>query len=339
MPINKDALVRYRIINKCLINKFKTYPTKEELKDACIEALGVDSISDRTIEKDIEDMRYNVELGYLAPIEYNKKFKGYRYTDINYSIDKIPLKADDLNALQFATSILSQFSHLSILKDFTGAVTKIMEAVNINRMVLENSDLDFIEFGKAEYVAGGPFLENLVLAIKDSLQVSFTYKKHGNSESKNYTLDPYLLKEYKNVWYVIGKDPSTSSIKTFGLDRIVNLEILKSTFEQSADFDKKKYFENAFGITSSYIEPEEVILKFSKKTGDYIKASPLHKSQRIVKEDPNECEVSLTVYPTIDLVMQLLSYGSDVEVIAPASLRNQIKLQLQSTLEKYLFNK
>ena len=335
MPINKDALVRYRIINKCLINKFKTYPTKDELKEACIEALGVDSISDRTIEKDIEDMRHNVELGYLAPIEYNKKFKGYRYTDPNYSIDKIPLKSDDLNALQFATSILNQFSHLSILKDFTGAVTKIMEAVNINRMVLENPELDFIEFGKAEYVAGGPFLESLVLAIKNSNQVFFTYKKHGSSESKNYVLDPYLLKEYKNIWYVIGNDPSTASIKTFGLDRIVGLEILDSTFTPTKEFDKKKYFENAFGITSSYNDPEKVILRFSRKTGDYIKALPLHKSQEIISNTPQECIIKLTVYPTIDLVMQLLSYGSEVEVIAPDFLRGQIKDLLLATLNQY----
>lgn len=335
MPINKDALVRYRVINKCLLSKANKFPNKDELRNSCIEALGVNSISNRTIEKDLEDMRYNEELGFHAPIEYNKKMKGYWYTEPEYSIDKIPLKDDDLNALQFAASILSQFSHLSILNDFAGTVSKIMEAVNINRIVAENSELEFIEFDNADHIPGGPFLETIVNAIKTNVCISFEYKKHGTENSKSYFMEPYLLKQFKNIWYVIGREPSSNKIKTFGLDRIVAIETSKDAFTLQAGFDRKKYFRNAFGITSFHAEPEEVLLSFSKKTADYIKALPLHHSQKIISENENNTTFSLMVYPTYDLLMQLLSYGAELKVIKPERLRNEMVSILKSTLDQY----
>jgi len=335
MPINKDALVRYRVINKYLINKFKKNPTKETLIEACREALGVAYISQRTFEKDLQEMRYNEELGYFAPIVFDKKEKGYKYSEEGYSIDKIPLKTDDLNALQFAVSILNQFSHLSILKEFSGAVAKIVDAVNINRIMAERPELDFILFDRGNYVAGGIFLEKIVMAIKDARQIEFSYKKHGENKVKQYILSPYILKEYRNIWYVIGQDSKIKEIKTFGLDRILEMRISNEAIEQNLSFDKKKYFKNAFGITSYHSDPVEVVLSFSKKSGDYIKAVPLHPSQQILADTEKELRIQLTVYPTYDFIMQLLSYGSEVEILSPVFFKKQIIEILNNTLNKY----
>lgn len=335
MPINKDALVRYRVINKCLINRFKKYPSKDELKTACMEALGVDYLSDRTIEKDLEDMRHNEELGYQAPIEYSKAEKGYYYTNPDYSIDKIPLGSNDINALQFAAAILTQFRQISMFNQFSGAVEKIVEALNINRMMLEKDSVDFIEFERAEYVPGGQFLEIVVSAIKDQKRVRFSYKKHGGSEVKEYVLEPYLLKQFRNIWYLIGADKSSAEIKTFGLDRFKEIEVLDETFLPSDTFNKEKYFSYAFGITSYHDKPEEVILSFKPKTGDFIKALPLHHTQVVLKDDKNECQIKITVYPTFELLMQILSYGPEVKVLRPASLQSNVKEVLKQTLERY----
>jgi len=332
--INKDAMVRYRVINKCLVNRAKKYPSKEEIRLACMEALGVSYLSVRTIEKDIEDMRYNEELGFHAPISYNKRMKGYHYTVEDYSIDKIPLKENDLNALQFAASILSQFSHLSVLKDFSGTVSKIAEAVSIKRLTANNG-LDFIEFDNNDYIPGGPFLEDLILAIRSGKQINFDYKKHGLDTYKNYTLEPYLLKQFKSVWYIIGNEPESEKIKTFGLDRMISLTITDTSFLVPEDFDRKKYFRHAYGITSFHADPEEVLISFNRKAADYIKALPLHHSQELISEGKNHSLFRFTVYPTHDLLMQLLSYGSEVKILQPTSLQNALKDILQQTIQQY----
>jgi predicted DNA-binding transcriptional regulator YafY len=280
-------------------------------------------------------MRNNEELGFFAPISFNRKEHGYEYTEEGYSIDKIPLKSEDLNSLQFAVSILNQFGYLSIMQNFSGAIEKIVDALNVNRIMAENSRVDFIEFEKNEYVSGGAFLEKIVTAIKEENKVWFEYKKHGLKETSTYTISPYLLKEYRNIWYLIGKDASAGTIKTFGLDRIREMEMLPESIEKDVKFDRKKYFQHSFGITSYHEEPEEIVLSFSRKTGDYIKAVPLHLSQEIIADSEKEFRIKLSVYPTYDFMMQILSYGAEVEVISPKGIRETMEKILSETLTKY----
>ena len=95
MPANKYALLRYRIIDRCLTNPGKPFPTKEDLRQACEDALyGSDGehISISTVEKDLWAMRNEADLGYYAPIEYHRDERGYHYTEEGYSINDGQLK-------------------------------------------------------------------------------------------------------------------------------------------------------------------------------------------------------------------------------------------------------
>ncbi|MFN6945988.1 MAG: helix-turn-helix transcriptional regulator [Cytophagaceae bacterium] len=335
MPVNKDALVRYRVINKCLTNRFKKYPSKEEICEACAEALGCNTISTRTFDKDVEDMRYDEELGYFAPISYDRLKKGYYYTDPSYSIDKIPLNSEEVNALQFAVSLLDQLKHIPLMGQFTGAVDKIVDAFNLNRMNKPNEEVDFIEFENPAYIPGGHLLSNLVEAVKEKMVIQFSYKKHGESLSKHYLMDPYLLKEFRNRWYIIGKESQSKEIRIFGLDRILELEILNDYFEQDPSFDKDKFFKHSFGITSVQDKPVEIILSFNPKEGDYIKSLPLHHSQKVILDNKEECRISLYVYPTYELITQILAYGKNVRVLSPESIREEIIAIFKETLKNY----
>ena len=95
MPVNKNALLRYKIIDRCLRNRYRRW-TIEDLVDEISEALydmeGIrKGISLRTVQNDIQIMRSD-KLGYNAPIEvYDQKY--YKYADPNYSITELPLKA------------------------------------------------------------------------------------------------------------------------------------------------------------------------------------------------------------------------------------------------------
>src|SRR5690606_15976144 len=112
MPVNKYALLRYRIIDKCLRNKLKHYPSKEFLRQACEETLynsSFERISISTIDKDLYAMRNDETLGFMAPIAYSKVHDGYFYKDENFTIDTIPLNEDDVDAIRFAVQTLHQF--------------------------------------------------------------------------------------------------------------------------------------------------------------------------------------------------------------------------------------
>ena len=80
MPANKYALIRYRVIDRLISNKYKPYPGVEDLMDGCSEALGKD-VSKSTIEKDLAAMKNDLGLGYEAPIKFSKEYQGYYYED------------------------------------------------------------------------------------------------------------------------------------------------------------------------------------------------------------------------------------------------------------------
>ena len=104
----KNALIRYRIIDRMLRNKYKPYPSKQQLRETCEEelfgSLG-SNICDSTIEKDM----FAMKMEHDAPIKYSKKYGGYFYEDPNFSINDIPLSEDELSSIRFAVNTLQQF--------------------------------------------------------------------------------------------------------------------------------------------------------------------------------------------------------------------------------------
>ena len=113
MPFNKYALLRYRIIDRCLTNTARPYPTKEDLREACEEALygdaGGGAISLSTIEKDLYAMRFETELGFHAPIAFCRRNHGYHYTDPEYSVAELRLNDDELDAIRgYLQAIVSE---------------------------------------------------------------------------------------------------------------------------------------------------------------------------------------------------------------------------------------
>ena len=110
MPANKNALIRYKTIDRCLRNRYRRW-TIEDLVDACSDTLydmeGIrKGISLRTVQGDIQMMRSD-KLGYNAPIEvYDQRY--YRYADPQYSITDMPLSEDDFLLLKRAVDLLGK---------------------------------------------------------------------------------------------------------------------------------------------------------------------------------------------------------------------------------------
>lgn len=331
MPKNKQAYIRYRIIDACIRNRQKPFPTKDELIKAC-EVIA--SVSLRTIEQDLYDMQHDEELGYFAPIKYDKKQKGYYYEDALYSISNIPLKENDLYALEFAVALLKQFEGIEPLAQFSEAVSKIEDYVNVRSLMTDTGVAETIQLEQSTSSKGHEFLNTILGAIKEKKIIRFSYKKFDSSAEKEHTLHPYVLKEYRNRWYVTGKAGSSEHIVTFGLDRITQIETLKESFEIMAGFSAANYFKYSFGISvSNQLKPETVMLQFSPQQGEYIKSQPLHSTQEIVADASDKCVVKITVIPSFELKAQLLSYGSSVKIIEPAWLKNEVMDELRKMLE------
>lgn len=335
MPANKYALLRYRIIDKCLSNAARPYPSKQDLREACEEALYGsfgEHISSSTIEKDLWAMRNESELGYYAPIEYSKAHHGYYYEKEGYSIQNISLNDTEFNAIKLAAHTLNQFREIEIFAEYNSAIDKIMNRLAVNP---DNSEKEriTIQFESAPGTAGQQFLNLLISAIDGKQSATFQYQKFGEDSNKSYVVHPYLLKEYRNRWYLIAFEPSRGEFLTFGLDRMSEV-VCGEKFEFDSTFDPDQFFKYSIGITQRDSIPQKVVLKTTVKQGQYLESQPLHHSQRVSYSN-DHCEIELEVLLTYELIHYILSCGKEVEVLAPKKLRQIVINEVRQLSDLY----
>jgi predicted DNA-binding transcriptional regulator YafY len=202
MPVNRNALIRYRVIDKCLQNRRRRW-TIENLIDACNEALyeydGLEQgVSLRTIRLDLNAMRSD-KLGYNAPIIVTEK-KYYSYEDAEYSISNIPLTSQDLNVLQEVSHLLRQFKGFSHFGEVTEMVNKLEDKIYSEKY----KQAPVIDFEKNELLTGINWLDPLYKAIISLSTIQLRYKSFKARSANEIVFFPYLLKEYRNRWFVLG---------------------------------------------------------------------------------------------------------------------------------------
>ncbi|MDN3606777.1 WYL domain-containing protein [Kaistella yonginensis] len=181
------------------------------------------------------------------------------------------------------------------------------------------------------------WLSGLVHAITHQKIITLQYTKFWEGVSHKKVLEPYAVKEFKNRWYLLAHEKNDEKyfLKTFGLDRISDLEIAPSTFKPKK-YDAEKDFENSFGIISTLNEtPEEIVLSFDADQGKYIKTLPLHHSQEILIDDDDEFRIKLTLVPTYDFEREILSHGSSVKIISPLSFKNHLKSEVEKMMNNF----
>jgi len=335
MPHIKNALIRYRIIDKCLRNTYKQYPSKEVLRKACEESLfGSDdgaNICDSTIEKDLFAMR----MEHDAPIKYSKKFHGYYYEDPNFSINDIPLTENDLESIKFAASTLMQFKDVDMFKQFSFAIDKIFDRVNISGDPREKDIASLVQFETATSVKGNEFLAPLLEGIRLKKIVQFDYESFQTGKKKTRRVVPLLLKEYRNRWYLISYDCVKDAIITYALERMEALEDTSEFYNQKIDFDAVKFFQNAIGITANDSKADKIVFKADNIAAKYIVSQPFHTSQELVKEGKNKTTFSIEVIVSEELIRSFLSFGGEIEILEPESLRNTIIKRVLTLKENY----
>lgn len=213
---------------------------------------------------------------------------------------------------------------------------RMLEAFDLYNSLTQAQDLKpFIHLEKRR-PQGTENLYGLIHAIKNKVQVKFTYQKFSDEKIIHPTVEPQALKEFKNRWYVLAKDPSDGYTKSYGLDRLKNLEITNIKFQPPVNFDVEQKFRYCFGIMSpNEGEPQDIILSFEQVQGNYIKTLPLHETQKIIADNKDGLIIGLKLFITIDFIMELLSYGDSVKVLEPQSLIEEIKAAHLRSFNQY----
>ena len=260
--------------------------------------------------------------------------------EYNFNISKRTFQRDlnDIRSL-FNIDIVYDFSNkIYRIEDDQqeDANERIMEAFDtFNALNISDRLSNYIHFEK-RIPKGTENLNGILHAIRNTKIIQFQYQKFGKELAQLRSTEPYALKEFNNRWYLIAKDLKDNKIKTFGLDRLSELDITRKTFYYPEKFNVFDTFKFCFGIISSDNKnPETIVLSFSAWQGKYIKTLPLHHTQKIISDNKEELIVQLKVHTTYDLVMEILSFGQEVKVLQPESLVQEVKQILKKSLKNY----
>ena len=314
--------------------------TLEGLIEACSRALysanGYGEVSRRTIQHDIEEMRYSETLGYHAPIKVVDR-KYYMYKDYDYSITQIPLSADDMLQLSEAVNLLRQMSSFKGFDGIEDVVNRLEDHVASMRYKVD----PVILLESNERLRGLEYISVLHDAITQQEPVNITYKPFRSIEAHKFCFSPYILKEFRNRWFVFGKrhDFKNPLISNLALDRIEQItEASKEEpFIKERGFNSKRYFQDMIGVSrNNDSRVEHITFIATESDAPYIKTKPLHQSQRELETlEDGSVLFCIDVILNHELERDLLGYGEGITVLSPASLVGKLRERLEDSLNNY----
>lgn len=338
MPVNRNTLLRYKTIDQMLRRGRKV--TLDELIEACNDALyetyGYGEVSRRTIQHDIQEMRYSQALGYYAPIKVVEK-KYYMYDEYGYSITKIPISSEDMAQLSEAVGLLKQMSSFRGFDGVEDVVNRLEDYVASMRYKVE----PVILLESNERLRGLEYITDLHDAIMNKEPIEVTYKPFRSTEAQTFCFSPYILKEFRNRWFVFGDrhDFAYTPLCNLALDRIEAISTAPKgeCYKKDGDFHPSAYFKDMIGVTRNYESPvEHVTFIASPAEAPYIRTKPLHQSQREMEtREDGSALFSIDVILNHELERDLLGYGEGITVLTPDSLVEKLHKRLAETLGNY----
>lgn len=336
MANNKNALIRYKILDNCFRNPGKKYFIDDLIK-ACENVLmdidpKSDGISRRQIFDDISFMEskegWSIELDRFR--DGRKVY--YRYTDTSFSINNMPLNEVEINQLKDAVDILSQFKGMPQFNWVNELLPKLNQGI-----VSDKVSTTIMEFDSNQYLKGIEHLGPLHNAIYYKKILSISYQPFQNDVPFDVVIHPYFLKQYNNRWFLFGYNPEKEKYDwNMAIDRIITLKEEKGKYQKNNKIDWQEYFEDIVGVTKPMgAEPEKVVLNFTGLTGKYMETKPIHGSQKTKWLNENTLEVVLHIIINYELERLILSYADNVYIVKPKSLSKSVKNRLMDALIRY----
>lgn len=321
MPINKNALLRQQVIDRCL-SSGKRYTTTMLLAE-CNEALtgiGEKSVSSsNTIRNDVT----TIITKHHADVVHERVGRNdyYYYRDPDYSIYKAPLKSEELAQLTQILFLLKRFEGFPRMQWLDDILERFQLMTDVDPHAAR-----VVGFDDNPDLRGLDYFTPLVVATVRKTPIALHYHSYKGTDFVA-TVHPYYLKQFNKRWFLFGFNQEYGSIFNFAIDRILGIETLHVPFIENTTIDYYEYFDDMIGVTRSPDAPlQEVTLRISPFSWPYVETKPLHGTQRIIERTPDGGGIiSIRVILNYELEQTILYYGENIEVLAPDSLREKIK--------------
>lgn len=335
MPLNKDQILRYRILNACFKDTSHLYDINDLVECCQREMMETyeKGVSKRSVHNDIQKLQYqpyNVEFD-----EVLRKQHYYRYADTSFNLAVV----EDLSPRE-RTALHDTVEYLRPICEDPDNASPLMQWMFMSLQRLEAGEpiaekSPCVSFENNNLLAGMGNFNLLLSCVMGRKPVTLRYRSFHSKEAKNINVHPYYLKQYNGRWYLLATPEAHSNIAPYALDRILTVSLWNTEFRPS-DVDFDALFADTIGIT---IDPdskaEQIVLRIAAKRYPYVETKPFSEKQKIVEKNDQTVTISFPMRVNVELISELLSFGCDIEVLEPLTLRNEIARQVEAARNLY----
>ena len=180
-------------------------------------------------------------------------------------------------------------------------------------------------------------LETLTFAWAEGHKVSIGYHKEEDEPIRQFIFSPYYIEPSAvgRSTYVFGLREPPGELRTFKIERISTADLLAETYTVPEDFDPQALLANAWGIWYTDKKPVEVVLKFNERVAQRVRETRWHRTERVSEQGDGSLIWRALIAEPQEMVPWIRGWGSDVEVLEPANLRQALTQEARKLVETY----
>ncbi|MEN8883684.1 MAG: WYL domain-containing protein [Flavobacteriaceae bacterium] len=333
MPQNKNFQKRITILDECFSNPTGMF-TLDRLEELLQEKLEI-NVSRRTIQSDIVEIEKIIHNDLAQSVDFDLypvfqkglfigKKKVFRYTSSDYALGNQLLSKSDQEQLEDTLAILSRYRNREDFNWLDEMFPRIQTAFNL---VHEDHE-GLISYESNRDYTGQSWVGKIYNQLLRKKVIKVEYNPFNSNTPYTRTIHPYHLKQYNNRWFLFGYEESEKyeGISNLALDRIVNIHEQRQNIKPN-NINWGDYFDDIIGVSKPQgVAPVRIKLRFSLARIPYVLTKPIHgATQRLDKSDTENRTIEIEVIPNRELYQTLLSFGRDVEIIYPNTVKKELK--------------
>ncbi|MBR5469611.1 MAG: WYL domain-containing protein [Paludibacteraceae bacterium] len=268
-----------------------------------------------------------------APIEvYEHKY--YRYADADYSITDMPLSQNDYEVMQEAVDMLRQLEDFEQFNEMSDIVSRLQDKLAISK----HNRKPIIHFDSVPNLKGLQLLNPLYNYISHKQTIKVMYQSFSAKSPQEFILFPYLLKEFRNRWFLYGSRVKDLVLYNLPLDRIVSIEAIDIPYEENKRFDVEHFFDDVIGVSKNINNtPRKIKFGADAEQSNYIKTKPIHRSQKLISENQEDgsCIFKIEVVVNYEMYSVFMSYGPGIKIISPKFVAKNLEGKFKKAYQQY----
>ena len=335
MARNEQLIRQHKILQ--ILERVRFGKTIEEIRADIMDELGIQSLSTRTVKRDLMALQ---AAGIDVDAHEIARGKVWKLGPRAKSSTKISFSSTELIALSLGRDLMNPLAGTPFWSGIESFWRKIHDSVPdsvLTHYEKYQRTLRVIGVPSKSYEAQQGIIKTINRAIREHRMVEVDYQAIG-APLKTRIIEPYSVVLFQSSIYIICaanevEDPE-NRVRSFKLDRFEKATILDKYFKIPADLDLDKYIGNSLGIFIGN-KPKNFRIRISAHAAKWVTEDPWHPDQKIKHLKDGSIELSVSAVSDQELIPRVMSLGADAEIISPASTRKAMAQVVQQLAEKY----